>query len=211
MTNVYLSSNSSAGTNITLAAGQDAFIGANVNRASQNDYGISALFSGHAIEVQGHVFGDDGGIVLGAVATFVGSRINVGLNGSVTGRVIGIETLGNTISISNAGQISANDALVHSGGAYYVSNSGNITGTYGHGIDADATSGEIVNTGTITSSYIGYGIVFFCNELGKGLAGIFVVMGYGDVQVIFDGLELAGPVSPHRGAVVANRIVTRRC
>ncbi|MCG6904790.1 MAG: M10 family metallopeptidase C-terminal domain-containing protein [Rhodobacter sp.] len=160
MTLVITTVTNTVGTNLNLAANQDIYVAPSALVASQEGYGILADEGGHAIDIYGAVYGEPAGIRLEDIADSIGnSRILVGVGASVAGRAIGIQSLSSSQSISVAGLVTGNDGIVHSGGTFSLSNSGSIIGSFGDGLNVDSSSGNIVNTGLIESTFFGSGVI----------------------------------------------------
>lgn len=155
MTTIITTSSVTAGTNINLAAGEDLYIAGGVTRASEDDFAVVAQFSGHAIDIQGDLYGETAGLILGGGDDLViFSRVAIGPDGSVAGRLNGLVSRGDQVAISNLGQVSGNTGLTHSGGgSFHLFSGGSIIGAYDLALYVDTSGGQVENTGTISSAF----------------------------------------------------------
>jgi serralysin len=189
MATVITTSTTTAGDNITIAAGEDIFVAAGVVRASQTGRGMSALSASHTIDIWGTVYGDTVGLDLGASTsadTF--STVTIGASASILGHDDGILSRGTNVKIANNGYIKGNQGLIHEGGDDFAFvNTGTVVGSFGSAVHVNSDGGEVVNHGTIVGQESGSAVVLvnsdntgnapFLYNYGKIIATAFGIDG----------------------------------
>lgn len=190
-TRIFTTSLTTVGTNITLAGGENLFVGPLAVRASSAGLGISAQALSE-LNILGTIYGDIGGIVLGASALLpTNGSIFVGADGAVLSPLQAIVTRGENITITNSGEVRGSTGVEHTGARRFVlNNTGLIVGT---DVAAVSASGwiSLINTGSI---------------LGEGASGINIVGSTSNLVVSNFGTISASNAGFGRNAIVGSQL-----